>query len=162
VRRASDNRNVQQALTRVNRELASLHHISPSSPLYANYTSDLEDQQRLQALKSAQGSNTQVLRAATGAGQIQPRPKRNAALGLGRPRTDTPFGLEDRPGITDVALGHADLEEAIATIALTEGAPGSAEGNGRQALLDGVLEVIGSGPIPPNPGEFMSSVRLGE
>ena len=34
------------------------------------------------------------------------------------------------------------------------------------ALYNGQMEfeavVVGSGPIPPNPGEFMSSVRLGE
>jgi capsular exopolysaccharide synthesis family protein len=82
-------------------------------------------------------------------------------LDLRRPMIDRMFGLEDKPGITDVALGHADLDEAIASIALTEGAR-SADGNGNPSLLDGMLEVVTSGPIPPNPGEFMSSVRLSE
>jgi len=282
-RRASDSLVLQKALTQVNQQLRRLGHVRRTSPLFDTYTAAVANQQRLQALKNLQGSNTQVVRLATGAGQIQPRPKRNAALGLGlgiflgiglaflwhaldtrvrtgeqvaegldlpllaripapprrlkragavsmladpasvqaeafrvlrtnlefanlnhaartilitsaieqegksttaintavafaragkhvalvdldlrRPVIDRTFGLEGRAGITDVALGHADLDEAIATIALTDGAAGLADGNGRQALLDGVLEVVPSGPIPPNPGEFMSSVRLGE
>jgi Mrp family chromosome partitioning ATPase/capsular polysaccharide biosynthesis protein len=81
-------------------------------------------------------------------------------LDLRRPVIDRIFGLEDRPGITDVALGHADLDEAITTIALSEGSDEAGEGNGSKALLEGMLEVVTSGPIPPNPGEFMSSDAL--
>jgi len=280
-RRKTDTLYLQQALNQVNHRLAALGTVRRTSPAYDSYTSLLDQQQRLLALKGVQGANTQVIRIATGAGQIQPRPRRNGALGLGlglflgiglaflwhaldtrvrsgeqvgealglpllarvpapprrlrrsgsvsmladpasvqaeafrvlrtnlefvnlnhsaqsiiftsaveqegksttvvntgvafaragkrvalvdldlrRPMIDRMFGLEDRPGITDVALGHADLEEAIASIALTEGSGGSAEGNGNPALLDGMLEVVTSGPIPPNPGEFMSSGRL--
>ena len=83
-------------------------------------------------------------------------------LDLRRPVIDRVFDLEDRPGITDVALGHADLDEAITSIALTDADPAAASGNGNPGLLDGVLEVVTSGPIPPNPGEFMSSARVGE
>jgi Mrp family chromosome partitioning ATPase len=84
-------------------------------------------------------------------------------LDLRRPAIDRMLGLEDRPGITDVALGHATLEEAITSIALTEGAAAAVQGNGGESgLLDGVLEVVTSGPTPPNPGEFISSPRLGD
>jgi Mrp family chromosome partitioning ATPase/capsular polysaccharide biosynthesis protein len=81
-------------------------------------------------------------------------------LDLRRPIVDRMFRLEDRPGITDVALGHAELEDAITPIALTEPSNGGPEGNGSSGMLDGVLEVVTSGPIPPNPGEFMASARL--
>lgn len=84
-------------------------------------------------------------------------------LDLRRPTVDRLFGLEDRPGLTDVALGHVSLEEAITPVALTDPTGKRAEGNGdRGGTFEGMLEVVTSGPIPPNPGEFMSSARLAE
>lgn len=44
-------------------------------------------------------------------------------LDLRRPYLDRFFHLEYRPGITDVALGHADLDSALAAIALAEADP---------------------------------------
>jgi Mrp family chromosome partitioning ATPase len=75
----------------------------------------------------------------------------------------------DGPGLTQVALGHASLEQALTRIAIAD-APGQRR---RLALrrggdqntsvtreLLGLLEVLPSGPIPPDPGEFVSSPPL--
>jgi polysaccharide biosynthesis transport protein len=80
------------------------------------------------------------------------------------------FGLEG-PGLTQVALGQVPLEEALTRIviadppspkrrlALRRGA--DRNGNVTRELL-GQLEVLPSGPIPPDPGEFVSSPPLGK
>ena len=99
-------------------------------------------------------------------------------LDLRRPYLDKFFGL-DGPGITQVALGHVPLEQALATVAIAD--PGSkddanaAGGNGRIKVIDaagngngraqpvkGVLQVLPSGPIPPDPGEFVNTQALSE
>jgi tyrosine-protein kinase len=78
------------------------------------------------------------------------------------------FDLEG-PGLTQVALGHASLEQALTQIAIAD-APeprrrlalrrgGSQNGSVTRELL-GLLEVLPSGPIPPDPGEFVSSPAL--
>jgi succinoglycan biosynthesis transport protein ExoP len=46
------------------------------------------------------------------------------------------------PGLTNVALGKARLEHAITR---------------RKFGPEGVLEILGSGPLPPNPSEFIDS-----
>jgi succinoglycan biosynthesis transport protein ExoP len=52
-------------------------------------------------------------------------------LDLRRPRIDKFFKLEGRPGLTNVVLGHASLEEAIARVAITGDDPHApSEGNG--------------------------------
>jgi polysaccharide biosynthesis transport protein len=80
------------------------------------------------------------------------------------------FGLEG-PGLTQVALGQVPLEEALTRIVITD--PPSPKrrlalrrgadrnGNVTRELL-GQLEVLPSGPIPPDPGEFVSSPPLGK
>lgn len=86
-----------------------------------------------------------------------------ADLDLRRPMLDRFFGLEG-PGVTQVALGHASLEEALVPIALSEpatSANGNGNGNGHQKL-QGLLEVLPSGPIPPDPGEFVGTAALAE
>jgi capsular exopolysaccharide synthesis family protein len=80
-------------------------------------------------------------------------------LDLRRPFLARLFGLDpDRPGLTDVALGHAELSHAIATVALAKGRPDGPT-NG-QARVDGVLEVLASGPVPPDAGEFVGTKAL--
>jgi Mrp family chromosome partitioning ATPase len=82
-------------------------------------------------------------------------------LDLRRPLVDRYFELEDRPGVTDVALGHVPLEEAITRIAIPaadERQRGRSE-NGR-GQVEGFLEVLGSGPNPPDPGEFVGTRAL--
>lgn len=89
-----------------------------------------------------------------------------ADLDLRRPYLDRFFGLRGAPGLTQVALGHVELDVALATVAITDsgdsapaatggvGANGGANGHGR---VSGVLEVLPSGPIPPDAGEFVGT-----
>jgi Mrp family chromosome partitioning ATPase/capsular polysaccharide biosynthesis protein len=91
-------------------------------------------------------------------------------LDLRRPVLARFFDLEG-PGITQVALGHVPLEAALAGIGITDPpAPrrrlslrrsGDQSGNVTRELL-GRLEVLPSGPIPPDPGEFVSTAALGK
>ena len=90
-------------------------------------------------------------------------------LDLRRPVLARFFGLNG-PGLTQVALGHVPLEEALTPIVLTDPpAPrrriarrrgGNRNGALTRELL-GQLEVLPSGPIPPDPGEFVSSPAPG-
>jgi polysaccharide biosynthesis transport protein len=74
------------------------------------------------------------------------------------------------PGLTQVALGHVPLEEALARIEITDppvpkrrvGLRRGSNQNGKVTReLLGQLQVLPSGPIPPDPGEFVSSPVLG-
>jgi tyrosine-protein kinase len=85
-------------------------------------------------------------------------------LDLRRPFLDRFFGLEHHRGLTDVALGHVELDDAIASIPLTDkglAAWNRANGNGR-ASVEGLLDVLVSGPLPPDAGEFVSSEAVAE
>jgi Mrp family chromosome partitioning ATPase/capsular polysaccharide biosynthesis protein len=96
-------------------------------------------------------------------------------LDLRRPILHKFFGLEG-PGVTQVALGHAKLEDALVTIALSEpsyategngngkakqSGKGNGNGNGRHKM-QGILEVLPSGAIPPDPGEFVGTAALAD
>jgi Mrp family chromosome partitioning ATPase/capsular polysaccharide biosynthesis protein len=89
-------------------------------------------------------------------------------LDLRRPFLDRFFGLHDQPGMTQVALGHATLDEALATIPLTSIEPRGTRskklfgpnGNGTGEMTadsPGSLQVLVSGPIPPDAGEFVQT-----
>jgi Mrp family chromosome partitioning ATPase/capsular polysaccharide biosynthesis protein len=94
-------------------------------------------------------------------------------LDLRRPYLNRFFQLEG-PGITQVALGQVPLDDAIETIAITEPSPGrpytkphlngngTGNGNGVVRHATGLLEVLPSGPIPPDPGEFVDTRALSE
>jgi Mrp family chromosome partitioning ATPase/capsular polysaccharide biosynthesis protein len=91
-------------------------------------------------------------------------------LDLRRPYVDKFFGV-DGPGITQVALGHVPLEQALATIAIADPgsnveivapATGNGNGNGHAKAVKGVLQVLSSGPIPPDPGEFVNTEALSQ
>jgi succinoglycan biosynthesis transport protein ExoP len=105
-------------------------------------------------------------------------------LDLRRPFLDTLFGLQGRPGVTNVVLDEVGLDEAVATVwspeprsegASAAEAPAEVEassqtrarrsGAGRQsngrAPTGGVLQVLTSGPRPPNPGEFVALRAVG-
>jgi capsular exopolysaccharide synthesis family protein len=110
--------------------------------------------------KSTTAANLAVALARTGRRVIL------VDLDLRRPFLDRFFRLGGRPGITDVALGHAELDEAIASVAVSEASQvekGAAVGgrNGA-AAIEGTLEILPSGPLPPNPGEFVGSQTLSE
>jgi tyrosine-protein kinase len=67
------------------------------------------------------------------------------------------FGTEARPGITDVVLGRVELDDALAPIRLPIPLNASG-GNGAGAM--GRLRVLGAGPTPANPGEFVGTQTL--
>jgi succinoglycan biosynthesis transport protein ExoP len=93
-----------------------------------------------------------------------------ADFDLRRPFIHKFFDLGEAPGLTQVALGLASLDEAVVPIALTPSPVADAQnGNARKtragngaAQVAGVLEVIGCGPIPPNPGEFIGTAALAQ
>lgn len=83
-------------------------------------------------------------------------------LDLRRPFLHQFFDLEG-PGLTQVAIGYAELDDAIHHIALTEpNRPTRSNGGNSNGRLPvgGVLEVLTSGPIPPDPGEFVGTNQL--
>jgi Mrp family chromosome partitioning ATPase len=87
-------------------------------------------------------------------------------LDLRRPYLAKFFDLRDRPGLTQVVLGQATLEEALTPIVIP--APGdtrpariwrrgdddSTNGNGSHGA-SGLLYVLAAGAIPPNAGELV-------
>jgi polysaccharide biosynthesis transport protein len=80
------------------------------------------------------------------------------------------FGIAARPGLTNVALGEVELDDAITPIAVgdtsasgieTAASAGAAATNGgRPEEMPTVVEVLTAGPVPPNPGEFLASHRV--
>jgi Mrp family chromosome partitioning ATPase/capsular polysaccharide biosynthesis protein len=88
-------------------------------------------------------------------------------LDLRRPALARFFGFSGREGLTNVALGERSLDQAIKYVAVEpEGAAArpastSANGNG-SAAIEGVLELLLSGPPPPGASEFAASNAVGE
>jgi Mrp family chromosome partitioning ATPase/capsular polysaccharide biosynthesis protein len=94
-------------------------------------------------------------------------------LDLRRPFVDRFFRL-DGPGVTQVALGHVTLDQAMATFVMMDPRAASTNGsghgngsgnggrNGRSKGHSVMLEVLPSGPIPPDPGEFVGTAALTE
>jgi Mrp family chromosome partitioning ATPase len=97
-------------------------------------------------------------------------------LDVRRPYIDRFFPFEERPGLSQVALGYAVLDDALLSVALADidGAPLTTRVNGGTATgingpngnghrtLDAVLDVIAAGPIPPDGGDFIGSRPVGE
>ena len=83
-------------------------------------------------------------------------------LDLRRPIVDRFFGLEDKPGLTDVALGRVSLEQALVPLALTDAEKRVAKNGNGAGRAHGMLEVLTSGPQPPDAGEFVSGRHLEE
>lgn len=82
-------------------------------------------------------------------------------LDLRRPYIDKFFKLDGRPGLTNVVLGHATLDDATARIAIPGLDPnGTAGERNGQAPVVGLLDVLPSGPIPPDPGEFVGTAAV--
>ena len=100
-------------------------------------------------------------------------------LDLRRPYLARLFGL-DGPGVSQVALGQASLEDALASISISAAGITSAadngaadpngggagyrggNGDGEGIPLRGSLEVLPCGLLPPDPGEFVSTHAVGE
>jgi capsular exopolysaccharide synthesis family protein len=84
-------------------------------------------------------------------------------LDLRKPMLHEHFQLEREPGLTDVALGHVSVEEAITRVALTtfsQDTKGTDTASNGNRTADGSLEVLPTGPIPPDPGEFVNTHAL--
>ena len=84
-------------------------------------------------------------------------------LDLRRPILHRFFALEQRPGVTDVALGQVALDDALQRIAIVDPGDGApAEGNGGGSAVEGFLEILPTGPLPPDPGEFVATSALAD
>jgi succinoglycan biosynthesis transport protein ExoP len=73
-------------------------------------------------------------------------------LDLRRPALHTLFDLGPGAGITDVAFGRVDLENALQLVELEHAGGAETNGAGRPT---GRLSVLRCGLLPPSPGEFM-------
>ena len=90
-----------------------------------------------------------------------------ADLDLRRPGVAGLFGIDQRPGVTDVVRGRVPLEEALTpfplngldTFELEASSNGDANGNDR-ARHAGTLEVLPAGTISQDAGEFMNSEEV--
>lgn len=102
----------------------------------------------------AEGKSTTIANLAVAAARTG-RTVALVDLDLRRPYLHRLFGLAERPGVTDVTLGRTPLEEALHDIALEREDHPAFENGGR-------LEVLCSGPLPPNPAEFVRSAALGK
>jgi capsular exopolysaccharide synthesis family protein len=71
-------------------------------------------------------------------------------LDLRRPAVAGYFGLQSRPGLTDVALGSIALDDALVPI------------NVAALQATGSLRVLPSGQTPPNPGEFAGAGAISD
>ncbi|HVS85367.1 MAG TPA: division plane positioning ATPase MipZ [Gaiellaceae bacterium] len=88
-------------------------------------------------------------------------------LDLRRPYLHRFFDVGDRPGLTEVVLGHASLDQALVPLdvdAEVARSVDAARSNGwapRLPIGTGApLHVLTLGPIPPDPGEFVGSQPL--
>jgi tyrosine-protein kinase len=81
------------------------------------------------------------------------------------------FDIAGRPGLTSVALSDVRLEEAITAIDVGDMAEseertptrmvGAWTNGGSAEDMPAVVEVLSTGPAPPNAGEFLTSRRVG-
>jgi non-specific protein-tyrosine kinase len=101
-------------------------------------------------------------------------------LDLRRPALSRLLQLEDGPGLTDVALGKADLDEALVHVhvsqpkkkkySLKRNGNGNGDheprengnGNGDHGRPQAFLEVLPAGPPPPDLGEFAGTQVLAD
>jgi Mrp family chromosome partitioning ATPase len=86
-------------------------------------------------------------------------------LDLRRPTLEEIFGVDPTPGITDVALGEADLDDALLHLSVFESdapAPAAHHENGHRAAQRAVtvIEFLPSGTLPPAPTDFMVTDSL--
>ena len=87
-------------------------------------------------------------------------------LDLRRPYLSQLFHVGGRPGITDVALKHAALSDALRSIGLATGIQEMASLNGQGApqngrtASEGMLQLLPAGTLPPSAGEMLQDQRL--
>ena len=84
-----------------------------------------------------------------------------------RPYLERFFDLDREPGATDVVLGRATLDDALVEVDVGAASAGGVPGfhgpssNGNQGG-GGRLELLPTGTLPPNVGEFVTSTALGD
>jgi non-specific protein-tyrosine kinase len=94
-------------------------------------------------------------------------------LDLRRPFLDKFFNFGDRPGLTHVARGHFSIEAATLHVPLTPDddadrvavpayVNGHSNGTNGHRSLEGLLDVISSGPLPPDGGDFVGSKAVAD
>jgi Mrp family chromosome partitioning ATPase/capsular polysaccharide biosynthesis protein len=86
-------------------------------------------------------------------------------LDLRRPYIGRFFGLTGRPGVTDVALGSVGLDQAIVRMVISKPPTPESSANGNGGVRSGpdrVLQVLPTGPLPPDVGEFVGSAALSD
>ena len=77
---------------------------------------------------------------------------------LRRPRVHHFFGLNNRDGVSTVAAGKTALRDALKAVPVPSSDYGAERGGtGAEAQH---IKVLTSGPLPPNPGEIVTSHRL--
>ena len=81
-------------------------------------------------------------------------------LDLRRPYLHRFFDVARVPGATGVVLGDVALEEALTPIALGSAAAQPTEELAAIAAGMGSLQLLAAGELPPNVGEFVSSVAI--
>lgn len=79
-------------------------------------------------------------------------------LDLRRPSLGRVVGLDGGPGITDVAVAWTTVDEAIASVTLSDdvNAFPDVAANGHP-VVGGKFDVLVAGSLPPNPGEFVGT-----
>lgn len=69
------------------------------------------------------------------------------------------FKVEERPGVTEVVLGHETLDDVLIRVPVAETLVREpADSNGH--VPAGTLTIARAGSLPPNPGEFVGAVEL--
>jgi succinoglycan biosynthesis transport protein ExoP len=110
----------------------------------------------------AEGKSTTVANLAVAAA----RTGRRVALvdlDLRRPFIAKFFGLDGHVGLTNVVLGESTLEDATARVAIPNADQNGASGAGNgHSHLEGFLDVIVSGPVPPNAGELVGTTAMAD
>jgi succinoglycan biosynthesis transport protein ExoP len=91
-------------------------------------------------------------------------------LDLRKPLLAKFFGIDrSQPGVTSVVLGRSTPEQAMVEVFRTssgsdgrDASAGGSDAAGGGMGLRGSLRVLVAGPSPPDPGEFVSSPKLGD
>ena len=78
-------------------------------------------------------------------------------LDLRRPRLEGLFGLDPGPGVTHVALGDADLDDACTPISVPRARDRQLGAGLTRGDFEPALDVYRAGHIPPDPAEFIGS-----
>ena len=83
-------------------------------------------------------------------------------LDLRRPVLHQFFGLDSRPGITEVVLGRSWLERALVKIPIQPARSAQRDPDDDSEEMAGTLEILRAGPLPPNASEFVRSQALSD